>query len=295
MVTNMVSPAIAITYGLLAAALVALWMPAIELNGRWKIPAWAILLAAACISGIYTGLLSAPAFIVLPAFAALCHVARAYRPGIVKVFLLVGVGIMTLALSLHRFAGFANPALVKNLTISANAPPFTHNLNFDTSAAGLILFAFFCNPARTSEQWREVTKQFPVILGTAIVVLMLGLGIGFVEIDPKFTAYTAVFIGTNLLFTCITEEAFFRGFLQQKLSLAMTRWTAGPYIALMIAAILFGIAHLRGGPVLIVLASIAGAGYGLAYLKSGRIEAAILAHIVLNALHFTAFTYPRAL
>ncbi len=290
----MTSTAIAITYGLLAAALVSLWVPAIAISGRWKLHAWMLLFAAACISGISTGLLSASAVIALLAFAALCHVARASQPGIIKVILLVAVGVMTLALSLHRFAGFANPALVKNVSIGANAPPFTHNLNFDTSAAGLILFAFFCTPARTREQWRDVTKQFPVIVGTAIVVLMLALAVGFVEMDPKLTAYTAVFIGTNLLFTCITEEAFFRGFLQHKLSLAMTRWQSGPYIALMLAALLFGIAHIRGGPALIVLASIAGAGYGFAYLRSGRIEASILAHIGLNALHFTAFTYPRA-
>lgn len=291
----MASTAIATTYGLLAAALVSLWVPAIPLNERLKLPIWPLLFAGACISGIITGLLSVSAVIALLSFAGLCYVAREVRPGIVKVFLLVAVGVMTLALSLHRFAGFANPSLVKNVTIGANAPPFTHHLNFDTSAAGLILFAFFCTPARTRKEWRDVANQYPAILGTAVVVLMLGLGAGFVDIDPKFTAYTLVFIGTNLLFTCITEEAFFRGFMQQKLSSAMASWKSGPYIALLIAAVLFGIAHLRGGPALIVLASIAGAGYGYVYLKSGRIEAAILAHVGLNALHFVAFTYPRAL
>ncbi len=291
----MASTAIATTYGLLAAALVSLWIPAVPLNARLKLPIWPLLFAGACISGLITGLLSVSAVIALISFAGLCYVAREYRPGFAKVFLLVAVGVMTLALSLHRFAGFANPSLVKNLIIGVNAPPFTHILNFDTSAAGLILFAFFCTPARTRGQWRDVAKQYPVILGTALVVLMLGLAVGFVDLDPKFTAYTLVFIGSNLLFTCITEEAFFRGFMQQKLSVAMARWKSGPYVALIIAAILFGIAHMRGGPVLIVLASIAGVGYGYAYLKSGRIEAAILAHVGLNALHFVAFTYPRAL
>jgi membrane protease YdiL (CAAX protease family) len=179
--------------------------------------------------------------------------------------------------------------------LSPLSPPFTHRLNFDTSAAGLILFAFFCAPARSGEAWRAVARQTPIIVGTAAVVLLLGVAGGFVGVDVKLSHYTLVFFACNLLFTCITEEAFFRGFMQARLALAMKHWRAGPWIALLIAAVLFGLAHARGGPALIVLATIAGLGYGLAFLRSGRIEAAILAHITLNTLHFIAFTYPRAL
>lgn len=283
------------TYGLLAASLIALWLPPVQLNQRLALPLWTVFFAAACISGMATGLVTLPAVLVLLGFAALCYVGRMWKPGVVKVALLVAAGGMTLALSLHRFAGFANPSLVTNMKMGANSPPFTHHLNFDTSAAGLILFAFFCVPARTRQEWRDVARQYRVILGTALVVLLLGLALGVVGIDVKFSSYTLLFIACNLLFTCITEEAFFRGFMQEKLAGAMQRWQAGPYIALVIAAVLFGIAHARGGPMLILLATIAGLGYGFAYLRSKRIEAAILTHLTLNAVHFIAFTYPRAL
>jgi membrane protease YdiL (CAAX protease family) len=56
--------------------------------------------------------------------------------------------------------------------------------------------------------------------------------------------------------------------------------------------VLFGLAHAHGGPALVVLATFAGIGYGAAYQRSGRIEAAILAHFALNAAHFLMFTYP---
>lgn len=39
-------------------------------------------------------------------------------------------------------------------------------------------------------------------------------------------------------------------------------------------------------------ATLAGIGYGLAYWRSGRIEAAILTHFAVNAAHFVLFTYP---
>ena len=291
----MASTAITITYGLLAASLIALWLPAIVINQRLSAAPWALLFAAACTSGMLTGLVAPHAVAVLLAFAALCYMARRCKPGVLKVVLIIAAGAVTLLLSLHRFPGFANPPLVVDMQLSALSPAFTHRLNFDTSSAGLILFAFFCVPARSVKEWADVARQAPVILGTAIVVLTLGAVAGFVGVDLKFSGYTLVFFACNLLFTCITEEAFFRGFMQEKLSVAMQRWRAGPYIALLIASVLFGVAHARGGPALIVLASIAGLGYGYAYLRSKRIEAAILAHITLNTLHFVAFTYPRAL
>jgi membrane protease YdiL (CAAX protease family) len=68
-------------------------------------------------------------------------------------------------------------------------------------------------------------------------------------------------------FTCVTEEAFFRGFLLAQLARG---WSGSRY----------------------GLAAVAGFGYAMAYLRTGRIEAAILTHFALNALHFLAFTYP---
>ena len=42
----------------------------------------------------------------------------------------------------------------------------------------------------------------------------------------------------------------------------------------------------------VALAAVAGAGYGWAYLRTQRIEASILTHFALNAVHFFGFTYP---
>ena len=58
-------------------------------------------------------------------------------------------------------------------------------------------------------------------------------------------------------------------------------------------AVLFGLAHAAGGPLLVLLAALAGAGYSLAYAATRRIESAVLAHFVLNAVHFVGFSYPH--
>lgn len=286
---------IAVTYGLLAASIVALWASPIRIGKAAAFPPWIGVFAAACACGLLSGLVTWLSVLALSLFAGLACLAKWFKPGIVRVGLLIATGWMTLALSVHKFPGFANPSLVSGMRISEGAPAFTHNLNFDTTAAGLILFAVFCMPARRPIEWREVFQHFPIIIGTPLAVFAIGIASGYVNVDPKISTYTPVFLLTNLLFTCVTEEAFFRGFIQHQLTSGMKRWKYGPYIALAIAALLFGIAHAKGGPMLIGLATLAGLGYGFAYLRSKRIEAAILTHFALNGLHFLAFTYPRIL
>lgn len=287
------SVALVTTYGLLALAVCALWLAPFKLPSGQAVAPWTCLLALACASGLAGGLLSALALAAIGVLAALAYAARHSNSGALRVLLMVAMACMVLAMSLHRFPGFVNPPLVTDLVVSAAAKPVTQRLNFDTVAAGLILFGLFCVPARSAAQWREVGRHYWIILGTPLIVLPAGLLAGYVDVDLKLLAYTPLFLMLNLLFTCVTEEAFFRGFIQARLARAMQRWKAGPAIAMCVAALLFGLAHARGGWLFVGLATLAGLGYGYAYLRSQRIETAILAHLALNGLHFIAFTYPR--
>ena len=61
---------------------------------------------------------------------------------------------------------------------------------------------------------------------------------------------------------------------------------------LLIAGALFGAAHYAGGGPAVVLATIAGIGYGWIYWRTNRIEGSILAHFLLNTTHIVFFTYP---
>ncbi|NHZ35756.1 CPBP family intramembrane metalloprotease [Massilia sp. CCM 8692] len=287
------SAALVTTYGLLALAVCSLWLAPVKLRSGWSVAPWLCLLVLACASGVVTGLLSLPAIGAIVVLGALAYAARRSRSGPPQVLLMVAMGCMMVAMSMHLFPGFVNPPLVTDLLISAAAKPVTQRLNFDTAAAGLILFALFCVPARTREQWREVGRHYWIILGTPLLVLPVGLLVGYVDVDFKLPAYTPLFVALNLLFTCVTEEAFFRGLIQGQLTRALGRWKAGPLIAMCVAALLFGLAHARGGWLFVGLATLAGLGYGYAYLRSQRIETAILAHLALNSIHFLAFTYPR--
>lgn len=91
----------------------------------------------------------------------------------------------------------------------------------------------------------------------------------------------------NLFFVCMAEEALFRGYLQQRLS----QWL-GARPALIVAATVFGAAHLAGGMLMVIFATLAGVIYGLAWMWSGRLWVPILFHFGLNLIHLLFFTYP---
>ncbi len=257
-------------------------------------PPWVAFFIAAIISGLVSGYLTWQAILGLSVFGMTAYSTKHFNGNrIVRILLLLVTGWMVLALSMHRFPGFLNPALVTDMRLSPDARAFTHRVNFDKAAAGLILFALFCNPVRSTAEWKSVFRRsYPIVLGTLLCVLSLAVLAGYIKFDFKLVPYAAVYLVTNLLFTCVTEEAFFRGFIQQQLTQAMVKWRIGAYLAALISAVLFGIAHVKGGPALILLATIAGLGYSYAYVTVRRVEASILTHFSLNAVHFVAFTYP---
>jgi len=208
----------------------------------------------------------------------------------------VPTAVLALALAMHKLPGFHNPLLMDGVVLSAGAAPFTQYANFDKGAVGLILLALLCRRVATLAELRDTLRRTaPVLLLTVAVTLGFALAAGVVGVDVKLPQQALLFIGVNLLFTVVAEEAFFRGFLQARLAAALARFQWGPWLAVAVSALLFGAAHLGGGLRYGILATIAGLGYAVAYQRTQRIEAAILVHIALNAVHFIAFTYPARL
>jgi membrane protease YdiL (CAAX protease family) len=116
---------------------------------------------------------------------------------------------------------------------------------------------------------------------------------GDTRFAPKWAPLFLLFAPINLFSTCLSEEAFFRGFVQQELSLVGSRPALAAGVALTIGVILFGLAHFAGGLNYMIAASVAGLGYGWAFMRTRRIEAAMAVHFGVNAVHFLLFTYPR--
>jgi membrane protease YdiL (CAAX protease family) len=226
-------------------------------------------------------------------YLALAFGARTSERAWLRIPLLVLTGVCALLLALHRLPGFYNPVLADHVQVSAGAPPFTLYANFDKAVAGIVLMGVFCAPIRKGADWLPMLRRtLPVLLATLVVVLGVGVVLGVVRPDVKWLPVTPWFLANNLLITCVTEAAFFRGFLLAGLARGLAGRRSGMAVAVVVSTVLFGLAHAAGGPTLVVFATLAGCGYAAAYLRSGRIEGAILTHFALNAVHFVAFTYP---
>lgn len=194
-------------------------------------------------------------------------------------------------LLLHWVPGFHNPRLVGPERLTPDAVPFSMYLNLDKPLVGffLILAWPYLQLSKPPRSWMTAGA----LAGGATVIACLAAAflLKFVAWAPKWPEWGWLWLLNNLLLVCLAEEALFRGYVQEGLARAFAGARASEWIAIGIASALFGAAHFAGGWPLMLLAALAGLGYGTAY-KYGGLQAAILAHLVLNTTHFALFTYP---
>ncbi|WP_109480922.1 CPBP family intramembrane glutamic endopeptidase [Paraburkholderia sp. C35] len=198
---------------------------------------------------------------------------------------------LAVALSMHWMPGFHNPRVIGPVRFSADAAPFTMYLNLDKPLIGfwLLLVLPWIQP---SHELRTALKAGVLgVLLTSAACLLVALMIGLVRWEPKLPDVSLLWLLNNLLLVTFTEEALFRGYLQGGLRRLLQRRAYADVLSLCVASILFGLAHAAGGWRWIVVGTVAGFGYGLAY-RFGGLRAAVFAHFGLNVTHFFLFTYP---
>ncbi|SLN51577.1 CPBP family intramembrane glutamic endopeptidase [Ruegeria meonggei] len=193
--------------------------------------------------------------------------------------------LWSLALGAHLVPGFHNLLVLDQVQAGLDSTTFTLHLNLDKP---LVLFAVLLAwPGMT----RNVlpTRVMPLVAGLTILpaLFLLGLATGAVRPEFGLPHWWLIFALANLFLTCLTEEAFFRGYLQSAIASQL-----GAPIAIAAASLLFGLAHFGGGPALVVFAAILGGACGLGYYATGRLWVPVLMHFGFNVLHLVLFTYP---
>ncbi|XPF95386.1 lysostaphin resistance A-like protein [Colwellia sp. RE-S-Sl-9] len=210
----------------------------------------------------------------------------------VKVILTSLVIILCIGLAAHLLPGFNNLLVLDKVNKSINSSDFTLYLNLDKP---MILFAlllmvptilqpnvkpYYCERVGIFQLCLLIVVGFIVIFTLASVIRLI-------QFEPNIPRWWWLFALNNLLLTCVIEEVFFRGVIQQKLATYFN-----PIAGLFIASILFGVAHFAGGLAYVLVATLAGVLYGFIYHVTGKITYAILGHFVLNFIHLSLFTYP---
>lgn len=199
--------------------------------------------------------------------------------------------VLALALGIHWLPGFFSERVIAAQRFSPEAAPFSMYFNLDKPLIGYWIL-LVCPGLLPAISVKQIAKTAALTLfATCVACMALAVSLGITGWSPKWPEQGPLWLLNNLLLVTLTEELFFRVYLQGGLQRLFQRLRGGPALAICVASLLFGLAHLGSGWQWALLAGIAGIGYGLAY-RFGGLQTAVVTHFGLNLVHFSLFTYP---
>ena len=245
---------------------------------------WGVFFALSIAFAFFIGILELEGVLIILAGIAIAYYARKQK-GWRLYFLHSLLIVWGLLLAAHILPGFNNLKVIDNVVTGINSVPFSMSLNIDKP---MLIFAFvLLSPNMLVKPSSTNIKTVLTISIIGLISLpLLGYFMGVIKPEMSVPSWIGLFALNNLLITCVSEEVFFRGYLQNILN------RYGQFIALVGSSLLFGLAHFSGGINLIILATIAGAFYGAIYLSTGRLYMAIISHFLFNIYHLIFYTYP---
>ncbi len=205
-----------------------------------------------------------------------------------KPLYLFGWGVVLIwcaMLFLHLMPGFNNLKVLDKVVSGPQSMPFSMYLNLDKPLAFFALL--FAYPKLLGEAKQVDVKRVLLIVVPLLALLPVAGFLGALNVELSLPGWWWLFALNNLMITCVAEEALFRGVIQQSLTRRFN-WKIG----LAAASVLFGFAHIAGGGLLVLFATLAGLGYGLIFHITGRLWCAVLVHFLFNFVHLLVFTYP---
>ena len=172
------------------------------------------------------------------------------------------------------------------------AQGFLHSVAYGIAILlGLILFTAFrtfgglkFNLPRDGRDYQLPLAGFAMV---APVLALLGIAIGFIPLPhapPQSAGKMMGAVGIIFAGTALPEEILFRSLIQ---NLLMLRFGDGTR-TLLIAALIFGCAHLDNGPQplpnwrYMILATIAGVAYGVVFKKSSTVLSSAALHMLVD-------------
>ena len=241
---------------------------------------WIPLFAGSIIIGFFGDLVNMWGILITIALGFFWYAyIKQSHPSIKGLFFLI-ILLVSFGLKFHIIPGFP-PIDVAN----------AFKIGFESPLIGFFPLALIIPFATTSESWKKI--WLGVLWGCLgiFVIFFCAIASDAISWNPRLPTAPWTRYWSLLFLTVIPEEAFFRGFLQHRLCVYLQNTPWGKTIGVVATAVLFALSHIFWAPSMSILALVfvSGLVYGGVYAKTGKIEAAILTHFLLNFLHISFF------
>ncbi len=143
--------------------------------------------------------------------------------------------------------------------------------------------------------WIDLRNALRGLVAYSLLGVPIGLGINFLYYNPTFHGFLDLILGAlgGYLLTALIEEVLFRGLIQNLLS----KRIGNKWVALVIASVIFGLAHLNNTTAgystpnwaYALMATMAGVAYGWVWMGTGKVTVSALTHMLVNLIWGTIF------
>lgn len=239
--------------------------------------------------GVYPGLL-------LPPLAALIVGLWLLQRGQNKLLSFSGWSIALLSgvvMAIYRPDGFSYPQLFAVDSLYPGGKPYTQFINLGKLLGGIAVAMWLLLP-RLKEDMSAlcITKNWAGIAAGVVAVMLPAMLILELNLAPKPGVYIALFLVSNLLLTCFSEEVFYRLLVQQPATAQIQKKYYGAVFGVTCATAFFMLTHFTLNAELALVMGIAGFAYAMVFCLTNSVLASILTHFLVNAIHFAFLSYP---
>jgi membrane protease YdiL (CAAX protease family) len=284
---TLLNPWLLASYGLVIFSLIGVWV--FEKRTVWIITG-ALALLLAIFVGHVKPVVFAPLILLLIFAIASQYDQNRTRQRIWRLF----VVILPLVIALVFSSAFSTWTLLDGIQLGHSSSTYAIHVNLSKPLIALILLATVVPAIKSLAATTTMLKKtIPILLVGIPVVAAFSYFVGYTRFDFKLPMIIIVWGILNLFITCIGEEVFFRGIILKELKNSFASFKNGKYLALVVSSIIFGIVHFNGGLLFILVATIAGLLYGIAYIQTEKVESSIITHFCVNVFHFIFLTYPK--
>ncbi len=204
----------------------------------------------------------------------------------------LGVVILGFFIAIYRPEGFSYPLVWETQSLYDGGRSFTLLANTSKALGGYFVIIWLLSHFNDSVTPLPLEKSIAITAAGIIALLLIArlfFGIGW---QPKLSKGIGFFIFINLGITVLSEEAFFRLLIQDKIASFFNHKAVGLWVAGSTASVLFAFSHTPTIGTAWFLFLIAGAIYSAVFAYTQRFTLAIAVHFGLNIMHFIFLEYP---